>query len=499
MMNRQLLKKPIFYGLSILAASVISCSHNLRTPSNLSAESLLDEVFYLTKSDLKDSKACVFNFKTLSDRLFHLEPNGSYEFIKDNDDLLALINRSFELRLALKDLIPPVANERISSDCISAMSKMVSSLRYGEDYMIEEYEKKKLKSADQYVTLTGDESYFLVNPKYKNEFKSYKDLKSGDVILSRGNAYISATIARVAEIDYQFSHMSFVYIDDKTKEMKTTEAHIEIGSVVENIKLHIDSKNARTVVFRYKDPQISHQASKYVHDVVLKRQKTKKNILYDFSMNHIDNSKLYCSEIVTFGFKNVLKDEDYFPLYKSKFNPGSVNFLKSIGVGVTSKNVDTFEVFAPGDIQFDPRFEIIAEWRNPAKIQTQRFKDFILSKIFEKIENEKYRFDDTIVIDAQSKAIWLARRLPVVKKFLEKKVPINMSAKQVEITIALDKVGEEIELELNKIQANHGRPMTPKEILSAIDEIFVKDFKSFKSYKKNKLSKKPKFHKLFHP
>jgi len=268
-----------------------------------------------------------------------------------------------------------------------------------------------------YVTLKGEFPYFLVNPKYANEFHSYEDLKSGDVLLSRGNAYTSAAIARIAEGDYQFSHLTFVLRDPESKELFTTEAHIEIGSVTAPFQSHLDEKNTRTVVFRYKNQEIAHNASKAIFNKVKERQLTGKNIEYDFSMNYKDDSRLYCSEVVSRGFKLALPQEDFVPKFKSKFTAGMIPFLNTIGVPVNKDNVDTLDVFAPGDIQMDPNFELIAEWRNPKKLEESRFKDFILTKLFEKMDKEGYRFDGNLKMDIQTKTYWILRRTPLVKKF----------------------------------------------------------------------------------
>ena len=172
-----------------------------------------------------------------------------------------------------------------------------------EDYLIEMRMEKAANAPSEYVSMKGEFPYFLINPKFAAEFKSYEDLQSGDVILSRGNAFSSAAIARIGVNDYQFSHLSFVYKDPETKELFTTEAHIEIGSVVEPLIEHVSAKNARSVVFRYDDAQISEQASKNIHDRVLKNQLAKKNVEYDFSMDFRDNERLFCSEIISSGLR----------------------------------------------------------------------------------------------------------------------------------------------------------------------------------------------------
>lgn len=288
----------------------------------------------------------------------------------------------------------------------------------------------------------------------------------------------------------------------------TTEAHIEIGSVVEPLIEHINSKNASEAVFRYEDQEIAHLASKFVYDRVLENQTKKKNVEYDFSMNFRDDSRLFCSEIISSGFKKALPNEDFFPMFKTKFSVGLIPFLNTIGVPVNRDNIKDVEVFAPGDIQFDPRFELIAEWRNPKKMEESRLKDFILTKMFERMDKENYKIDASLKMEAASKSIWLLRRLPVVKRFLQKKIPMNMNAGQIELFMAIDKVGDNIYKELEKISIKYDRPMTPIEIYSALDQIFSRDYETYKKYKKGNVSDnygevivadKPIFHQLFHP
>ena len=351
----------------------------------------------------------------------------------------------------------------------------------------------------EYVNMTGKFPYLLVNPKYKDQFKSYEDLQSGDVVLSRGNAYSSAAIARIGTNDHQFSHLSFIYKDPETKEILSSQAHIEIGSVTAPISDDIAGGNARSVIFRYSDSDVAHKASKFMFDRVLERQKKKDNIVYDFSMDYKNDEKLFCSEIIAHGFKNALPNEDYFPMFKTKFSAGLIPFLNAIGVPVTKNNVSTLDVFAPGDIQFDPRFEMVAEWRNPKKMEDVRIKDFILTKIFERMDHANYQFDVTIPMDATAKAIWLLRRTPAVKKALDDKVSATMTPTQIEVFMVLDKVGDEIYKEIEKVSLEYARPMTPKEIYTAIDKLFKEDFELYKRYKKGQDVAMPVFHRYFHP
>lgn len=494
--------KCLIFSFAIVAIISSSCAvFKARKPAS-ERDSILSQIYnevsVANHQVGLNSLICKNSYDNLYKKLFNIAGTATYF---DPTDVKAIdddIEESFETRIAIKDTFKKF-NVYNSADqgCLESALDVFRALRYVEDYLIELRTDKA--SAGEYVNLKGEFPYFLVNPKYASDFKSYEDLKSGDVILSRGNAYSSAAIARIAKTDYQFSHVSFVYKDKNTKELFTTEAHIEIGSVTAPIEDHLNEKNTRSVVFRYVDEDTADRAAKAMYERVKKQQSTGKNIEYDFSMNYKDDSKLFCSEIVSEGFKRVLPNEDYFPKFKSKFTSGIIPFLKTIGVPANNENIGTLDVFAPGDIQFDPRFELVAEWRNPKKLGESRFKDFILTKMFEYMEKANYQIDPSFKLDVESRAYWLLRRTPLVKKFLEKKFSLTMNPTQMELFMALDKIGDIFykNLELRSIEFDH--PMTPKEIYTAIDEFVKKDYEQYVKYKKGDNLNKPLFHLLFHP
>ncbi len=74
-----------------------------------------------------------------------------------------------------------------------------------------------------------------------------------------------------------------------------------------------------------------------------------------------------------------------------------------------------------------------------------------------------------------------------------------MSASQLELFMALDKVGDAIYKEIEKAALEYERPMTPKEIYAVLDGFFKEDFELWKRYKKGQDVVKPSFHLLFHP
>lgn len=494
-----------FYIIPTILLTVSCSMFSTRKPASEQFSVLTNFYNEITSKENLDlihqhSENCHIVYQNLYQKIFSENDFSTYfdtSSIKTIDDD---IQTSFEARIALKEAFKNFSNKSKSDQqCLSSVQDIFKALRYIEDYLIQIHMEKIPSASTEYISMKGDFPYFLINPKYAAEFKSYQDLKSGDVILSRGNAYSSAAIARIANSDYQFSHLSFVYRDPETSELATSEAHIEIGSVTAPFEEHLNEKNVRSVIFRYKNPEVAHNASQAMYSRIKKQQETGKNIDYDFSMNYKDDSKLFCSEIISSGFKQAMPEENFIPKFKSTFSPGMIPFLNTIGVPVTNSNIKALDVFAPGDVQFDPDFDLVAEWRNPKKLEESRFKDFILTKLFDLMENHSYVIDPNLKMDIEARAFWIMRRMPIVKKFLEKKFSLSMNLGQMELFMALDKIGDAFykNLELRSIEFDH--PMIPKEIYAALDEFVAKDLSLYEKYKKTPGSAKPAFHLLIHP
>jgi hypothetical protein len=493
----------LFVGFLFLTTTLSSCSvFTKRAPSSTFADEDMDleqiiSAIESTSNDLKNNPlSCKSRYSELYSRLYNLAGNSTYLDLNNQKNIDDKIHAAFLARIALKD---SMKNFTPDSECLKNAIDVFKGLRYVEDYLIEMRMEKSANIPSEFTNLTGEFPFLMVNPKFANEFKSYEDIKSGDVILTRGNAFSSAAIARIGTYDYQFSHLGFAYRDEVTKELQTTEAYIEIGSIVQSFSEHMERKNSREAVFRYKDPEVAHKASKFIYERVLKAQNEKKLIEYDFTMNFKDNSKLFCTELISSGFKHALPAEDYFPMFKTHFSVGMISFLNSIGVPATKDNISSLEVFAPGDIQFDPRFELVAESRNPHKMEESRLKDFILTALFERMDKEGYKFDASLKMDLQAKGLWLLRRVPVVKKFLQNKMTLTITPEQMELFMVLDKVGDAIFKEVEKVSLEYERPMTPKEIYGVLDTFFKQDFEIYKRYKKGQDVTRPAFHLLFHP
>ncbi|OUR94139.1 hypothetical protein A9Q84_17670 [Halobacteriovorax marinus] len=474
------------YLIVLLGLFLFSCSHGggSRTPSSTdyNLNKLIGEISSSVVAGIVDTKLCSAKLSNYGKRLLSLSDEHIDSALITDGKIDQIIKKSFRTRLEIKEKMKGLkVVSAIGVACLHSIKDIVRALRYVEDYMIEIkfFRLGYLKSMD-FVTFAGSGSQFLVNPVF--EFSSKADLKSGDIILSRGHGYSSAAIARIGENESQFSHLSLVYRDE-SNDLHTIESLTEVGAVTAPMQVYIDQKNVRSVVLRHSDSKLAHEAAKSMYQKVRARQLKKKNIAYDFEMNYKDSKNLFSAEIIYHAFKNAAKKlyskKLDLPLYKTNFEKGLLSFLKDLGLKVNASNISSSDTFGPGDIQFDPSFSIVAEWRNPKKMRDNRFKDVVLTKIFEWIEVDNYRLFAPAGIIVKSRFSWLMRRTPFVKKMLEDKFPLNMKARQLKLFLVLDLVGEKLYNKLSDAQAIAKRTLSPIEMHEVLQDFKENDYKRY--------------------
>ncbi len=502
MISKKSLVTCLFTASMLTGCATHMHSNRSRVPSSLQDNqlgALLHDIENAVFEGVSSTKSCYEKIDHYYDKLFALNANSVAMSELSPAQMDDFIESSFLIRLEIKNKLKALDfSHKHFKKCLSSVKRITRALRYVEDYFIEySYMKQGLIGKDnKYTTLAGSGTHFLSNPNF--QFRSKEDLIGGDVILSRGNAYSSAAIARIGDDDMQFSHLSLVHQDSKDGSLYTTEAHIEVGNLIAPIQVHIDQGNARTVVFRMKDEILARLAGKKMFDHVEgHRVRTGENIPYDFSMDYSDPNKIFCSEVIYMGYEMAAKElkssSPNVPMYKTKFNPGLLPFLTAIGLDLNKENIKNFDTFGPGDIQFDPRFEVVAEWRNPNKMKDSRFKDAILTKLFQWMENEGYEFRPSMGTKLSNDFAWFMRRRgwrrAVMKKItgmdLEDKFPMNMKSSQIDLFVVLDQVGEKMYARVQEEQDKVNYPLSFGAIFKILDAYKAKDEAVFKKYKED--------------
>jgi hypothetical protein len=193
------------------------------------------------------------------------------------------------------------------------------------------------------------------------------EVHSGDLLVSRGGAEVSALISRGNDYPGNFSHIALIYVDEKTNEPFLIEAHIEKGVAIASVAQYEADKKLRFMVMRPRaglpamlaDSMLPQKAAKRMFEEAQKR-----HIPYDFKMNFYDTSEMFCSEVASYAYRtNGLQVWKYPSTISSA---GVVNWLHSFGV-------ENFITQMPSDLEYDPQLSVVAEWRDPETL----FKDHV--------------------------------------------------------------------------------------------------------------------------
>jgi hypothetical protein len=294
-------------------------------------------------------------------------------------------------------------------------------------------------------------------------------LKSGDVLLSRGSAATSSAIARLGDDDTQFSHMGLVYVDPQTRRVYTIEAHLEFGVVIAPIEAWLQDGKVRTVVYRFRDTELAAQGAARMHNEVIRYQREKgQNIPYDFGFNMFDASEIFCSEVVRRAFELASQGQVRVPMFPARLTPKNRGFLEQLGVFQT-------ESFIPADIEMDPRFEWVAEWRNFGGMRDSWINDAITTKVYAWMEQDGWTYRPTTVQEIAGKGLVKLRHTRGVQKLLEKRIAPNANAEVVSVMLAIESLYSQVQKALKQreeiILKRRGIPFTLFEALNAMEDL----------------------------
>ena len=297
------------------------------------------------------------------------------------------------------------------------------------------------------------------------------EFRSGDVIVVRGLRHNSAAIARVGDVDSQFSHVAMIHVDEKGT-ARVLEALIEEGATISYLDYTLEHGLARAILFRHRDPDIAARAADRIYERIKASQGARgKHIFYDFSMELDSYDELFCSKLIREGYDRASGGLVLLPTYPTTFQYAPRDFVGRIGV---TANVS----FAPGDMELETQFHAIAEWRDYRKTSRIRLMDMVMVKLFEWM-GQGYVFNPGVKIKLIGFFGKLTGYLPnAIKDFLTfvlPKVPSNMQASTIEAIAMLHSTAEPLYqtiagMEKQRI-AETGRPLHPSEIYTALDKI----------------------------
>ncbi|MGB5377767.1 YiiX/YebB-like N1pC/P60 family cysteine hydrolase [Muriicola sp.] len=181
---------------------------------------------------------------------------------------------------------------------------------------------------------------------------------SGDLLVSRGGAEVSAFISRGNDFPGNFSHVAMVHIDTKTNEPYFVEAHIEKGVAIANLDAYLKDKKLRFMVMRPRadlpqmiaNPMLPHEAAFFISE-----ESQTRHIPYDFKMDYYDASAMFCSEVGSYAYKNF--GVALWEFESTISSNGIIDWLHNFGV-------ENFVTQMPSDLEYDPMLSVVGEWRD---------------------------------------------------------------------------------------------------------------------------------------
>lgn len=465
--------EPLFGGAPVVRANVDVLKKPETFTTELSSmerdlDADIQEFMAIVEDPRFDGARCEALLKETYEKLLNATPEDFARGTRARNNYAAhgahYVQELFDARVELRHRLGELAaKKKLTDGCVESARELFRASRILEDLLGEvalgfpQYNQKKRVSV-----LRGNSPWMVLNANV-GKFS----LKSGDVILSRGTAFTSAAISRIGNGDTNFSHLALVYVDPRTQKITLSEAHIEVGSFNGSLGDYLTDGKTRAAVFRYKDPILAARAAEMMRDKISSYQAEHvENIPYDFAMDPDEPSKLFCSELISHAFDLAKGSSAAIPMFRSHVNPENRDFLNRLGVSVK-------RTFLPGDVEFDPNFELIAEWRDYSRMNESHMHDAVLAVMFEWMDREGYVLKNSTMTNVKKNAVWHLRRWPLFSKALKDKLPRNMPKATIGLVMTLDSVSEHLYDYLALRNTDHykrtGNWLTPKQMEDVLE------------------------------
>ncbi|MCX2718453.1 YiiX/YebB-like N1pC/P60 family cysteine hydrolase [Lentiprolixibacter aurantiacus] len=201
---------------------------------------------------------------------------------------------------------------------------------------------------------------------------------SGDLLVSRGGAEVSAFISRGNDFPGNFSHVALVYVNEETHEPFFVEAHIEKGVAIATKEEYLKDKKLRFMVMRPRadlpelkaNPLLPHDAARYMY-----KESIARHIPYDFKMDYFDSSAMFCSEVGSYAYKQ--QGIQLWEFTSTISSEGIMDWLHSFGV-------EHFVTQMPSDLEYDPMLSVVGEWRDRETLFKDHLDNAVMDALIER-------------------------------------------------------------------------------------------------------------------
>lgn len=345
------------------------------------------------------------------------------------------VGELFQARQAIRRRLGEMSEkETVPRDCVLAIKQLFSIMRTIEESLSE----VRSRVTNEVVPFVTGGSFAI----HKTTQFDEKAFRSGDILLSMGDSNISAAISRI-NADYgHFSHIAMVYQDEASQKLFTIESHLKNGLTVAPLDDYLTNDKVRVALYRHSNARLAHLAAETMFKAFAQGVADPARALrYDFKMDSFDGGEVYCSEVAAMGYYLASKKMGLppikIPLFSSTLGSVHRSFLEQIGVKMG-------EVFAPEDIDIDPRFELIAEWKNLEQTRNVRLREIILSTMFRWMDDSDYVFVENVGEATLASVALLIRQHSFFGRLLNEVVPENIETKALATLMAADHVAAQL-------------------------------------------------------
>lgn len=383
---------------------------------------------------------------------------------------------------------------RFPVDCRLQLGHLLVGLRDLEDYIGEVFYQvtplhgEDLKFSSEPVPLLEKDKY---NPYFLNSKWTDFKFEPGDVMITMGISFVSASISQSTVLPAKYSHGVFVYIDEKTGVPQTIESYISSGAKFFAIDEALKNENARIMLFRSKDRSLAKRANDIMGEKIKKALKLNGRISYDYKSDYTEHEKLTCIEIPYAAYELASDKQVILPQVQSDMMLTKSDMTEGL-------NIKPGKIFSPFNLELDDRFEMVLEWADYRLTQDQRNKGILTRKMFELMEKEDYVIQENLD-SLGARLIWLTRNIPFIFNFLGRvgnlnQLPPDMPVKQIATSAKLNKATGIILMAMRKWQDQFpGRVFTSKEIRDWVSTYIAQDRENYY------LGRRDDFHIFFRP
>ncbi|MGP0106681.1 YiiX/YebB-like N1pC/P60 family cysteine hydrolase [Rhodoblastus sp.] len=411
--------------------------------------------------DALTNENCAPALKAWTDRLATL-PSASFapRSRREAEQIAAhgafWLERFFKLRLLLKQRLDSFASP--SRACVDAMRLAFAYSRFAEDYLAQWLiERGRLDGAPRAI-LAGGPPHVLINPRAGGA-----ELRAGDILLMRGPKFLSSMIARAGDEENDFSHLAMVGVDGAGHKY-IVESLVQSGVGVTPLDDYLKQTNEwRVIVLRARDLTLAARAGAAAYARAQRAIDAGQPIPYNYSLDVSDNSRLFCAQVARVAFETASGGRWAPPQFRSSLKQFRRTVLgRALGVSVA-------DTFAPSDLQFDRRFAIVAEFRNPALISAARHGNVAMSRLLAWLR-QGYDFGPDFTAEITAKVLYAIL------------APKGLGEMTVEGAVTLAKAQDAYDLLVKRADAidaraigETGRPLTFHELARGLDEMRVND------------------------